>query len=262
MSSNHHILHAARHGVLGVLLLPSLPAQADASGLALRATWSDIKDSSHGRHATEELRDVLQPDPAHERQTWPWDAFAALLPSGERAVGDVWRLPFEAVAPFLRQLHPNPRERSHMGRLGYPGVHATLLAKSPERIDVLLRAHVEFELRPKEVYFTFAQFEGRLIVDPALRRVVGLRLGVPARSYNYDVHIRNGQRGSMLIDIGYVPDVGVRGGELPAEDAAALAGPRRRLRQEFYPFEKVEWLTLADGLARAADLHRPLHLIT
>ena len=115
---------------------------------------------------------------------------------------------------------------------------------------------------PKKVFFTVSQIEGRLIADPKARRVIGFRLGVPSRSYNYDVHIRQSDR--TLIDIGYVKDIAVTGGALPEGDAstAALADARLKLKRAFYPFARLDWMGFAEGLRAARAQKKPLHLIT
>lgn len=255
--------------ILGVVLLTvvgtSAAQQAEAeaaAGFELRASWAPIQSSSHKRHETEAWKEVLQPKPARATASYPWQAFAALLPGDDAGAGDAWPVPFAALQPFLEQLHPRPREKSHMKRLAYPGAHAVLLEKTAERIDLLLRAHVELELVPGEIFFTVSQFEGRLLVDPQRQRVLGFSLAVPSRDTNYDVHIDDRANGRQLIDIGYVPELGVAGGELPAVDAAALAAARRALRQQFYAWERLEWLPLSEAIERGAAAKKPLHLIT
>ena len=237
-------------------------ATSDSGSLELTAEWGPIKESSHKRHERDDLRDVLQPGPHRRTESYPWTAFEALLPDDSVNVGEVFSLDFELVQPFLEQVHPHPRAESHMNWAAYSGVYGVLLERTEDSVDLLLRAHIEFELKPKTIFFTVSQFEGRLVANVKEKSAVGFRLAVPARSYNYDVHIREQNR--TLIDIGYVPDLGVRGGALPEDDPddEELEKARIQLKRAFYPFARLDWMSFAEGLEAAEVENKPLHLVT
>ena len=243
--------------LLFALCAAALPAQ-DAA-IELEATWPKIDSSINKLHHKDEFQKLFQPGPAVAKKAYEWQAFASLLPDADTEVGAVWELDSDALVAFLKQLHPGASSRLHMGSQT-EGAYAVLLERSPERVDVLLRLHSEFELERRRTYFTWSQFEGRLVADPSKQKVLGFRLGVPERNNNYDVHVRMEDRNGFHMDMGLVKNVGLRGGTLkPHPD---LAAARRSLREAFYPFGKLDWLPFAQALKQAKQDGKPLHVIT
>ena len=265
----------------------------DAAGPAeetftLMAEWGPIASSHHGFHLEQGsgLAEVLNPGPRFVRATYTWDDIAPLLPADDVEVGAVWKVDVEAVVAFVKQLHPSATSHLHhhntladsdmaYGTLGDRsidlaghaapdaplGAHATLLAREPE-IDILVRAHVEFQLRDRTVFYTPSQFEGRLVVDPSAQTVRAFHLSVPDRDSNVDINVNDEGEEYGRVDIGHVRRLGLRTATgPPAIDDVILDGARLRLRREFYRFASIDWLSLDEAVERARGGGRPLHVV-
>ena len=250
--------------LLGAAAGSTVTSQGDDATFTLVAEWSPFSSSQVGLYLQEEggLADVLDPGPAQRSATYTWADVAALLPPEETALGEVWAPDAAPVVELLRQLHPSATARLHhhyppldqdgeenaAALVGAPlGVLATMLEDGPV-IDILLRSHVQFRLRDGTVYFTPAQFEGRLVVDPAERRVLALHLALPDRNTNVDINVDNPDEEFDEVDIGHVPRLGLwTASAPPARDATTLATARGRLRCDFYTFALIDWMELPDA---------------
>ena len=273
--------------LLAAALVAALPQRAnDESTFTLRAEWAPIARSHHGFHLEEDtgLAETLNPGVMRETAEYRWRHVASLLPPAGTLPGDVWEPPIVPIVAMIRQLHPSATSRMHHHDLlmtagdgtadgdeevqplplpGAPlGARATLLAANDATLDVLLRAPVEFHLRGGLVYYTPAQFEGRLVIDRATRRVLAFQLAVPDRDTNVDMNVHEPGEEEGRADIGYVPRLGLwTDAPVPRRDPEVLEAARLRLRRAFYPFASIEWLPLTDALAKSRGTGKPLHVV-
>jgi len=247
-------------------------ALAPDAALTLEAFWEPCRSSKYNLfQETEALR---QPRPAEERKRYDAAAFTPLLPVEPFEVGALWSIDAEAIVVFLKQFHPGARAELHHGGGAAPGAWACLRAASPERIEILLRAHAEFELEGGITY-TPAQFEGRLLLDRRDRSLISFHLALPDRNTNVDVNVpaefsetRDGQmRPSMAADIGWVPRMELVGGEQVAlspaswERSISDAEARLLLARRFYACAVIDWLPFDEAVLRSRGEERPLHVI-
>lgn len=260
--------------------------------------------STYGLHSGSEFADVLDPDPAYAVLPYEWDDVAPLLPEPGTEPGDVWSVDPELLLVFLRQLHPSATARMHhychtvqlehldpqvqfmpgeeglvdVASLRAAGVETFemvapdapmgafgTLVRDGKTIELLLRVHAEFELQPKSVYYTPAQFEVRLAVDPSTRQVAFFSLEVPDRDTNVDVNVVTTDadgRSYGQADIGHVPQLGLRtkrgAPEWPKEE---LEAARLRLAKAFYPSARIEWKPLEEAWLAARENDRPLQVL-
>lgn len=278
------------------LTLPALAAcgasdaaPPDDPAFTLVAEWSPIAESHANFHLDSDrgLDVVLDPGVAVDRADYTWSDVAALMPPRGTKPGDVWEPDVEPVVALLRQLHPSASAKLHHHHVSMEldvppelrddpafadledrvlpnaplGARATLLADGPV-VDVLLRAHVEFHLEGGSVFYTPAQFEGRLVVEPSARRVVAFHLAVPDRNTNVDLNVHEPGEEFGDVDIGYVPRLGLwTDASPPKRDDALLAAARSRLRAAFYPFAAVDWPPLELAYLDARERGRPMHVI-
>lgn len=246
--------------------------------IELVASWEPLTDTVYGFEREQPVcRDWA---PAKQRASYPTELFRPLLPPEGTAVavGETWPVDPKHLLPFLRQFHPGATDTLHHGDFGgmpapagvaAPGAWACLRAVGPERAEVMVRVHAEFRLEGdgspgRTSWLTPAQFEGRMVVDRARGSVVAFRLALPDQSANVDLNVASG--GGILADIGRIPRMELAGGEpladsLPGTREIPLEDARRSLRQRFYRFSEIDWLTLEDGLARSLESGDPLHVI-
>ena len=254
------------------------PTLADDASIELHARWEPCKRSKYGLFAETEV--LRAPKPAEERRVVRSAELAPFLPQTPVAVGDTWAVPPEAVLPLLRQFHPGARAELHHGFGAAPGTFACLRAASNERLELLFRAHAEFELEGGVTY-TPAQFEGRLVLDRKSGAPLALRIALPDRDTNVDVNVPSDSDDkwvdadgnevpmSMFADIGWVPVMELAGGTLGAAeldahayaDALPLVAARKLLARRFYPFERLDWLPFAEAVHAARELGKPLHVV-
>jgi len=229
------------------------PARPPAP-ITLFAEWQPVVSSTYdfmNRHV--EVAEIMSAGARTPEATYAPEVFLPLLPSERKAVGDVWTIDVSDVLPFLRQLHPSatPKLR-HVGS-AVEGGRATLLSRTREELEVLLRVHCEFELVAREMYLLPAQFEGRLLWDRVVREPKAFHLALPPRDTNFDVSY------GRSVDIGFIPRMQVASANArPARDDAN--GARARLREAFYG-PQVEWRPLGDALARAQESGKRLHVM-
>jgi hypothetical protein len=251
----------------GALFLTLVMPQQER--LELQAFWEPCVESKYGLfEASEVLRNVV---PAEERRAHGAEAFAPFLPPESAEVGDAWEVDAEAVLIFLTQFHPGARVQLHHGFGAVPGTYAMLRAASDEYLEVLIRAHAEFELEGG-VIFTPGQFEGRLIVERQTSRPVSLRLALPSRNTNVDVNVPHTFRRApdaplqktMAADIGWVPRMELVGGERPDvewKQSVPIDEARKQLARSFYAFAAIDWLPFDEAVMTARELDQPLHVI-
>ncbi len=251
------------------------PVLAPDAALTLDAFWEPCRRSKYGLFEQTEV--LKTPAPAEQRHTYGAAELEPFLPPSAVALGDTWKVESEAVLAFLRQLHPGARARLHHGYGSAPGTFALLRAASDERIEILFRAHAEFELAGGVTY-TPAQFEGRLVLARASGRPLALTIALPERDTNVDVNVpaeytlEDGTLTSgFAADIGWVPRLELASGPLSPEDDATsdataarsipLDDARLRLARRFYAFARLDWLAFDQAVSAARALGKPLHVV-
>lgn len=248
-----------------------LPRLAPEATITLAAAWEPCRRSKYGLFdETEVLR---SPEPAEQRHTYAAAELARFLPPGPVAVGDTWPVPREAVIPFLRQFHAGARSELHS--TADEGTFACLRAASNEHLEILFRAHAEFQLTP-EVVYTPAQFEGRLLLDRAQGLPLALSIALPDRDTNVDVNVAatsddswvdaegNPVSMTMYADIGWVSRMALTSPAAPAQewtDSIPDADARLRLARCFYPFAELEWLPFSEAMERAREREKPVLVV-
>ncbi len=247
----------------GVLL-----AVHEEASLELQAFWDPCKESKYGLF--ERTKAIASIQPVHETNLYLASSFQAFLPEHRVEVGQVWKVKEEAVLPFLRQLHPGATAHLHHGSPGSTGARACLRAINATKAEVLIRAHAEFRIED-EIFFTPAQFEGRLVLDQETGMVDSFRLFLPSRNTNVDINVGSvdssgpfPESRSYEADIGWVPRLEVTSGpSLPPHwvDSISLEKARSRLRAPFYAFAKIDWMPFESAVQESIDLGLPLHLI-
>ncbi len=242
----------------------SAPAPAAAEHrLTLVARWAPIASSKyHLEKESKELAVLLAAGPALPEEAWSASAFAFLLPPEGTAAGAAWRLVAAPFLPFLRQFHPGATLTLHHGYGSQVGAVATLLSESPTRFDVLFRLHAEIEAIPGALYYTPAQFEGRLVWDRLTREVLHFQLAVPPRDTNVDVNARI-REDMIAADIGFVPEMSLRLADTAFSPGETDLEPARQaLERAIYGgFTEIEWMPLAQAAHRARAEERPLHVL-
>lgn len=229
----------------------------------LEARLEPLTDTVHGLEL--QHPDVLVGEPLRRTDRYDVDHFRRLLPPRPVEVGEVWPIDTQAVLPFLRQLLPGATGELHHGSVGAPGAFACLRWADDEAAEIVLRAHAEFALEvglpPTEVWFTPAQFRGRLRLERTSGTLSGFELLLPDAAANVDLNVRVGE--SVVADIGRIPRMELRTGELPDETRGglSLAEAEARLARHFYPAAEVEWLPLAAALERAQQEQKLLHVV-
>ena len=252
-----------------------LPRLAPAAEIALEAVWEPCRRSKYGLFAQTEV--LSKPAPAEARRTYTAAELAPFLPPEPVAVGETWPVSREAVIPFLRQFHAGARSELHSTR--DEGAFACLRAVSGERLEILFRAHAEFQLTPDVVY-TPAQFEGRLLIDRAKELPLALSLVLPDRDTNVDVNVTTSgriasgdsvlvfpdlEKSMTLADIGWVPRMALTSPS-PAQASEWTASipdadARLRLARSFYPFARLEWLPFFAAMDRARERDKPVLVV-
>ncbi|KAH3846067.1 hypothetical protein DPMN_088361, partial [Dreissena polymorpha] len=111
---------------------------------------------------------------------------------------------------LLQMFHPRP---FIMSRFKPRGSMAVLRAKSATHLDILFRMHAEFQLNELPHYplwFTPAQFTGRIIVTRDLRHIEHFNVVVPtSKKLNVDMEwLESGS--NMVVDIGFMPEMALQ----------------------------------------------------
>jgi len=245
-----------------------LPRVADDASIELSAAWEPCVESMYGLFAeTPVLRDAR---PDRLKEAYGADSFRPFLPAEPVSVGEPWEVDSQAVLPFLRQLSPGAKATFHHGHACVPGTFATLRAVAPDALEILFRAHAEFELEGG-VYLTPAQFEGRLVLGRERGELRSFHVELPSRNTNADCNVPieydagDGRKvEGFSADIGWIPCMEVSSGPPAAADwteAIADEDARVLLRGEFYRFAAIDWLPFEVAVRRAHQEHKPLHLV-
>ena len=236
------------------------PSLAEAA-VTLLARWVPMASSKYDlAESSPELAALYAAGPAEPERAWSSSSFAFLLPPEGAEPGATWPLDARPCLPLLRQFHPGATLDLHHGFGAQEGAAATLLASSPERLDVLFRVHAEIEAVPGELYYTPSQFEGRLVWDRIAERVLAFELAVPPRDTNVDVNALVDTQ--IQADIGFAPEMSLRMDRASAPEERDLAEPRRALRRALYGgFSDIDWLPLETAAQRARAEKRPLHVL-
>lgn len=239
--------------------------------LELDATWEQLTDTVYKFEHKQPL--VANLAPAVDRASYAATLFRKLLPPDQVRVGDTWQIRVTDALPLLRQLHPGATEVLHHDGgfgLGAHGGWGCLRAINTRYADVRLRLHADFLIagdgsRGKSSWFTPAQFAGTMVIDRESKTIVAFDLGVPDQSANVDVNIA--YDGGVTVDIGRIPRMEVRGGQVPANAFAntdheiSVADAELALVRRFYPFAAIEWLDLEAALAKSQATGKPLHVV-
>jgi len=231
--------------------------------LELTAALEPLTDTAHGLE--QRKPEVLVKAPFQVLARYDVDHFRRFLPPEPVELGDVWPLEATAVLPFLRQLMPGASAELHHGAVGAPGAFACLRSVDEREAEIVLRAHAEFRFHAgglgTEVWYTPAQFRGRLRLDRVNGRVSAFELLVPDARANLDLNVRVDDH--VEADIGRIPRLELRSGPFPADlpGGLTLAEAEVRLAQRFYPATTLEWLALPAALARAQETGKPLHVL-
>ncbi|MEM1447554.1 MAG: hypothetical protein AAF957_03055 [Planctomycetota bacterium] len=289
--SRSHLLRVAWASIalLAPACAPSDASERHESTFTLTAEWSPVARSEDGFHLEVEsgLAAALDPGPAARERVYEWSDVAALLPPEDLEFDRPWTPDVGPIVELLKQLHPSatarlhrhcqprrllvpsedggpPVERVEAPRMDGPlGARGTILAREPH-LDLLIRAHVQFRLGGGDVFYTPAQFECRLTVDPVAREVLALHIEVPDRDTNVDINVRERGVAFGRVDIAHVPTIRLRTDAAPPRrDAFALDRARVTLLCAFYPWAVVDWHELPDAFEMMKDEEddRPLHAI-
>jgi hypothetical protein len=203
----------------------------------------------------ERFRDLSPEEP---EKVYPSSFFTPLLPDSPVAVGETWALDREFVETLLSQFSSTVQ-----GEMNFDGsgAFATLRARTDAYWEIAVRMHAQFAY-PGEVYLSPSSFEGRVVIDLRGKKVEYLSLFVPhhhERNIAFEVH-----SGEFLTGLGSAPRIELSGGgealhnwteEIPEAKAREL------LAQQFFPFEKLDWLPLDKALERAAESKSPLFVV-
>lgn len=236
----------------------TLSLRRDAS-VVVRARWAPMVTSGMKLDQNPKYARYYRTKVAVAKRRYGWSDLRVFLPPSSVTVGDVWRIPEASLHRFFSQFHPNVRTRLHNG--GPDGAYVAVRAIGPRFVELAFRVHVEFALKLGAVYYTPAQFAGRLVLDRRTRSVVLLRMALPThRSLNVDLNA------DRLIDVVYVPRMELVGGDASRlrgvrwSRAVAWKTIRRRLSQRFYAFMKIRWHTVAEALKASKTTGKPMHL--
>jgi hypothetical protein len=198
--------------------------------------------------------------------------FSRFLPEKEvGAVGQIWAIDSDKVAEFLKQFHPCPSMHlvAKGRRAGPDGAFAVLRAVSSSHLDILFRAHAEFDVMPDdmklelpvpEAWFSPAYFLGRLVIDRQAGSVEYFRLGVPTDSeYNAHVTFATGHPGQEVHGWMRLKCMELVGGNPRCIEGASWtdqiepADALGRLAKVFYTFKQIDWVAFdkVQDIARA-----------
>jgi hypothetical protein len=184
---------------------------------------------------------------------------------------------------LLSQFHPNPFVQT---RFGPRGTVAVVRARNNSLLDIVFRAHAEFQLNEEPNYpfwFTPSQLSGRLVIHTSGDHVHHLSLAVPTdRHLNVDMEWITG-KGNNEVDIGYLPSMELHstqpssvmenGTQLDTrevewnpdqvewEQAIPLEEARELLKKAMYPFKKVTYRPFLEALEEAGLRGKLVHSV-
>ena len=246
----------------------SAPDGSRAGEFTLTAEMQPMAASKYKLYATEPSLEVLRSGAvATAVKEWKNESLRSILPPDSKAVGATFPVRVDAFLPFLQQIHAGARETvNHM--ITNPGAFGCVLERGESTLDVLYRVHAGFELAAKRAWMAPAQFEGRLVLDRRSGEVRHFSLRLPPTRPNADLNVARGE--GFIADIGSIPKMEVATSTPRAADAAGdehdgddenVQRARDSLQRAFYPFAAIDWLPMQEGLERAFDEDRPLHVV-
>ncbi len=242
----------AREKAIALKLHPS-------TSLTLKATWSPIQEQSAEISRSPYFKRYYRYRVAQSKQQYQAKDFVSWLPRRAVRVGEIWSIPTKKLRHIFQQFHPNVEFQLHNG--GPNGAYGMLRAYSPQYAEITFRIHVEFAFKPMIVYFTPAQFTGRLLIHRKTQKLVYARIHVPSqRIRNIDLNA------GRTIDAVYVKTMQLVGG-----DASPLRNVQwshqipwkkafLKLARKFYGFMKIRWRSVPEALKEAKRTQKPIHL--
>lgn len=204
---------------------------------------------------------VAEPEKQH-----PETVFRAFLPNQAVSIGELWQIKEEGVLTLLRQLHPNPHLDMHINMGDSRGLWACLRAYNDRFADIMFRIHAEFKL--KDGWFTPSQFAGHLVIDRIGKRVAFFEMRVPEALINFDVNKQHEGAQSFGTDMGYCPQIELRGGtqdilqNAKFTEAITLEEAERLLKLRFYKSQQINWVSIDEALKMAPAHQKPVHAIS
>lgn len=252
-------------------------AISPSAELAVAGHWDPIREFT--AEADKTFPGLFDFKVAHPVRKYTGSDFAAFLPDGSVAVGEIWPLDMERVLPFWRQFDESATATLHHGRTGEGGF-AALRALDDEAFEIVFRTHGEFKLKNDRVAYVPAMLLGRLIVDRRQGGVEYFHMYLPTdRNPNVVMDIafetetdKKGVKKKGLAydaDIVFVPRMELVGGQTArAEDeveswARSVPGAelRSEIRSRYYLADRIEWLPVDEAARRSKDSGKPIHLI-
>lgn len=204
--------------------------------------------------------------------------FSRFLPEKEPgAVGQTWALDLEKVAELLKQFHPAPSMRlvAKGRRPGPNGAFAVLRAVSASHLDILFRAHAEFDVVPDhkkwrslvtEAWYSPSCFLGRLVINREAGTVEYFRLGL-ATDNKYNVHVTavgksDEGHGWMCVDRMDLVGGSLRNAEsLRWADQIEAGEAYDRLAKIFYKFKEINWVPFERVQETARAQKKPIFVV-
>ncbi|TNE50451.1 MAG: hypothetical protein EP343_08270 [Deltaproteobacteria bacterium] len=259
-------------GCLGMLTAPAKAAKPQqaagkaialklhpSTSLTLKATWSPITEQSVEINRSPYFEKYYKYKVARLTQSYGAKDFALWLPRRAVKVGEMWSIPESKISHIFKQFHPNVEVRLHNG--GPNGAYGMLRAYSSKYAEVTFRIHVEFALKPMIVYFTPAQFTGRLLINRQTQKLVYARIHVPnQRIRNIDLNA------GRTIDAVYVKTMELVGGDasllrtIQWSHRIAWKKALLNLARKFYGFMQIRWRSVHEALQEAKRTQKPIHL--
>jgi hypothetical protein len=236
------------------------PARSSGATFTTIAVWDPVLRSTYRLPETKAgLSPLHLPLVAELRREWSLADLELALPTDDVPVGHTFRVDPEVFLPFLRQLHPGAAAQVNR-MIQDSGAFGCVIDRSDDRLDVLYRVHAGFEITPATAWIAPAQFEGRLVLDRRRPRVEHFSLALPPTRPNVVMNLRT-DRG-VIADIGSIPRMEIATeGAPPAMPVDSREGARAVLARAFYDFARIEWLPLVEGVRRAFDEEKLLHLV-
>jgi hypothetical protein len=248
----------------------SLPTQKAASPLALKlehpkfvsikATWSKITASSMRLETYPRYDRFFRFRVAVPKRRYMRRDLRVFLPAHPVRVGDIWQIPEQKLRSFFQQFHP--RAMMHMHDGGPRGAYAMVRAVSDEYAEIIVRVHVQFLLGPR-IFFTPAQFRGRLLLHRKTNTLASFQLAVPTeRTRNIDLNVDN------LVDAVFVPNMALHATLPPVKkqpvwrQLVSEERVERLLGQKFYAFLQIQWKSVKEALRLARKRKKPIHVFT
>lgn len=206
---------------------------------------------------------------AEARRIYTASHFSAFLPNDEdfSSVGRMWAVDLEKVSDFLSQFHTgiSMKLRSTGRRAGPNGGFAVLRAASPTHAEIVFRVHAEIDVAPG-LFYTPAHFSGSLIVNKQSGTIENFTLGIPTdRTLN--VTLSAILPLEALVEIVLVRQMELRSirddgsQSLDWTEAIDLAEARHKLKEAFYGFMEIDWVSAEQALSLARKNDKPIFAV-